>query len=289
MSTLQHTESADYPSSHLKRDDGDYYFEEHSAVMHSAAIVEPDTRARGFEMDLVEAAEAVRDAEAYDKILVLMRHGEAGHNKFEKKWKEAGKKPEEANGDEDYPVDPFLTGKGFGQMLDVSRRTATFFNNETGLRPNLFVVSPLRRAVQSALVAFPTHNAMNSLDEIPWICHPACRERANGQKSEFVSEREELEKTFPGVDYSLLGESTGGEDGELTPGPLFESKMDLLGRTQQFLDWMKARDERVIVVSSHATWLQSFCEFTVQIEQPEGKSFEMFKKGELRCVGIKFD
>ena len=34
--------------------------------MHSAAIVEPDNRARGFEMDLVEAAEVVRDDETYD-------------------------------------------------------------------------------------------------------------------------------------------------------------------------------------------------------------------------------
>ena len=60
------TESANYPSSQLERNDSDYYFEEHSSVMHSAAIVEPDTRARGFEMGLVEAAEAVRDAKAYD-------------------------------------------------------------------------------------------------------------------------------------------------------------------------------------------------------------------------------
>jgi hypothetical protein len=41
-------------------------------------------------------------------------------------------------------------------------------------------------------------------------------------------------------------------------------------------------------VSSHATWLHSLCEFSLRYE-PEEKSREMFKKGEMRSVGIKFD
>ena len=70
--------------------------------------------------------------------------------------------------------------------------------------------------------------------------------------------------------------------------PLFESKIDLMNRTDAFLQWIKERDERVIVVSSHATWLQSLCAFSLQYEDSESKNLEMFKKGEMRSIGIKF-
>lgn len=257
-------------------------------------IVQPRVTAKATDMDLIQASHAVHDNESYDKILILMRHGEARHNVFERKWvQQHGGNIEDANLEEDYPVDPLLTGKGCGQMQSLSRRTATFFNNETGLRPDLFVVSPLRRAIQSAIIAFPTHTALSSLHGTEWICHPLCMELVNGNKSEFVSSSQDLEEIFPGVDFSLFEENLGidGNVEEVNRKkrvPLFESKIDLMGRTDEFLRWIKERDERVIVVSSHATWLHSLCAFSLSHE-PESKGLQMFKKGEMRSVGIKFD
>jgi len=275
----------------LKRDAGDYYFEAHSEALLSAldvALNPPRVTAVAHEMDLVEAAYAARDVESYDKILILMRHGEAKHNSFESAFDNAN----EANAHEDYPQDPMLTGKGCGQMLDLSRRTAIFFNNDTGLKPDLFVVSPLRRAIQSACISFPTHTALTSLSNTPWICHPMCMEQTNGNKSEFVSAPKELEEMFPGVDFTLFEESLEGSSvDELNSRekvPLFESKIDLMDRTDEFLRWIKERPERVIVVSSHATWLQSLCAFSLQYA-PESKGVEMFKKGEMRSLGLRFD
>ena len=111
----------------LKRDDGDYYFEAHSEALFSAlnshleqeeqgevieTTIQPRISAIAHDMDLVEASYAARDHESYDKILVLMRHGEAQHNVFERKYvQETGASMEAANMDEDYPVDPMLTGK----------------------------------------------------------------------------------------------------------------------------------------------------------------------------------
>jgi len=298
---------ADFSSVSLKRDDGDYYFETHSEALFSAlnSHLDPQQQeviethitqrisATARDMDLVEASYAAHDHESYDKILILMRHGEAKHNIFEREYVEKNDTSmEEANSDEEYPVDPILTGRGCGQMLDLSRRTATFFNKETGLQPDLVVVSPLRRAIQSALISFPTHTALTSLSNTPWICHPGCMEQANGNKSEFVSSSEELEQMFPGVDFSLFEESlVHGDVNELNGRervPLFKSKIDLMGKTNDFLRWIKERDERVIVVSSHATWLQSLCAFSLHYE-PEDKGLEMFKKGEMRSVGVKFD
>ncbi|KAL7541998.1 hypothetical protein ACHAXR_011662 [Thalassiosira sp. AJA248-18] len=302
------TPITDFSSMALKRDDGDYYFEAHSEALFSAlnshldihqqeVIETPITQERisatAHDMDLVEASYAARDHDSYDKILILLRHGEANHNVFEREYAQKhGTKMEEANSDEDYPVDPMLTGKGCGQMLDVSRRTATFFNNDTGLQPDLFVVSPLRRAIQSALISFPTHTAQTSLSNTPWICHPMAMEKSNGHKSEYPSSPGKLEQLFPGVNFSLFEESLVDGGGDELNGrekvPLFENKIDLMGRTDEFLRFIKERDERVIVVSSHATWLQSLCAFSLQYE-PESKGLEMFKKGELRSVGLKFD
>jgi hypothetical protein len=118
-------------------------------------------------------------------------------------------------------------------------------------------------------------------------------EQANGNKSEFVSSVKDLKETFPGIDFNLFEDSLiDGNVDELNGKakvPLFESKLDLMERTDEFLYWIKEREERVIVVSSHATWLQSLCAFSLQYE-PEGRGLEpfLFKKGELRSVGIKF-
>jgi hypothetical protein len=63
-------------------------------------------------MDLVEASYVTKDYELYDKILVLMRYGEAKHNVFEREYARTNVVPgEEANEDQDYPADPSLTGK----------------------------------------------------------------------------------------------------------------------------------------------------------------------------------
>lgn len=266
QSTIDHSESHDFSSVALRRDDGDYYFEEHTDAIFSAlnsytkhdvtvdSSLHPRVTATARNMDLVEAAYAAKDTESYDKILILMRHGEAQHNVFQRQFLSSqeltSSTVEASNMDKDHPLDPMLTGKGCGQMLTLSRRTATFFNGETGLKPDLFVVSPLKRAIQSAIIAFPTYSPMISLDNIPWICNPYLMEQANGNKSEFVSSPNELEGMFPGVDFDMLKNLTGNDVDKFNGKevvPLFENKIDLLGRTDDFVRWMKDRDERVIV------------------------------------------
>ena len=77
-----------------------------SSLPHSSSKV-----SKAVTMDLVDAAVAARDVESYDKILILMRHGEAQHNAFEKKWVQEGNDPDTVEDDENYPLDPLLTGK----------------------------------------------------------------------------------------------------------------------------------------------------------------------------------
>jgi len=67
-----------------------------------------------------------------------------------------------------------------------------------------------------------------------------------------------------------------------------ENKVDLLARADSFLDWLKNREERVIVVASHSSWLQAFCGFSVDYK-PKEYGLEPFQTGELRCLAVRFE
>ena len=76
-------------------------------------------------------------------------------------------------------------------------------------------------------------------------------ELANGLKRKYVSPTKELEKQFPGVDFNLFERSLLGSDVKEVNGkenvPMFEMKVDLMSRVDEFLRWIQGRKERVIV------------------------------------------
>eukprot|EP00566_Odontella_aurita_P019216 CAMPEP_0113549816 /NCGR_PEP_ID=MMETSP0015_2-20120614/13645_1 /TAXON_ID=2838 /ORGANISM="Odontella" /LENGTH=314 /DNA_ID=CAMNT_0000450571 /DNA_START=379 /DNA_END=1323 /DNA_ORIENTATION=+ /assembly_acc=CAM_ASM_000160 len=302
-STLEYDENKDFSTAVAAKHNPTYgqeYHEEQLKFLLSAFqamsserqetldVVEREkVTARAVEMDLADAATAEQDAESFDKILILVRPGESTYSVFEQEWADAGNDPDGAVLSDDYPRDGLLTGKGCGQVLDIARRTAVFCNDETGLVPELVVVSPLKRAVQTALLSFPSLSP-GCVHDTPWVCHGSLMERA-GLKADFVSPADELEAIFPGIDYSQYREIINPEVVNSLEGRnIVESKKELLQRTDEFLGWIKAREERVIVVASHSTWFQSFCGFTLRNE-PEGHGSEMFGEGEMRALAIKFD
>jgi hypothetical protein len=132
-------------------------------------------------MDLAEAAVSKHN---YDKILLLVNHGEAAVKK-------------------NSPLGISLTGKGFGEALTLSRQAAVFCNTQTGLSPELVVMAPLGCSIQTALYAFP-YSSPISVRGVDWICHGHLL--ANEEPT-CVSV---LEKNFPGVDFSSYG-ATGSQ------------------------------------------------------------------------------
>lgn len=133
-----------------------------------------------------------------------------------------------------------------GKALSIARLTAKHAYQENGLTPDLFVVNPLRRTTMTALLAFPQY-APGMIKEKAWICHPLCMEEANGKVSDFVCDPNELKSFFRGIDYSIFEQSFDREKmNTLTKKPMIESKNDLLQRTDDFMNWIKQREERVI-------------------------------------------
>jgi len=161
--------------------------------------------------------------------------------------------------------------------------------------PELVVVSPLKRATITALLSFPQNSPL-SVRSTNWICHPALTEtNRGGNPADTISSVEELSSIFPGIDYTLLFEEQQASlekqicerETNYVTLPSWEKKMDLLARADSFLDWLKSREERVIVVAGHSTWLQAFCGFSVNYE-PREYGWQPFQKREMRCLAINF-
>jgi hypothetical protein len=212
---------------------------------------------QAYEMDLVLASRAKY---SFDKILLLMQHGEDESQICET--------PSSSSSSSSSMQDPHLTGTGFGQALSLSRRAAAYCNPETGLEPELVVVSPFSRVLQTTMLAFPYSHPGASLSvrnkTPPWICHPALVD-ASGDLSNHPMEISDLQLTFPGMDYSLYTDDDDNEEDDSTLEStvasaiptattsnnsnitLLESKEQLLHQADQFVRWLQGRPERVVV------------------------------------------
>lgn len=225
------------------------------AVLSAQLAHQPQQLAR--EIDIMEFHQ-----HNFDKILLLINHGEAAVKK---------------NDPHGLPV---LTGKGVGQALSLSHKTSIWCNSDTGLSPELVVFAPLGCSIQTALHAFP-YNSPDSVRGVSWVC-----------RGDLLTNQEEpvssstITKNFPGMDLSL-----------------YETQYE----SDDFLEWIRGRQERVIVgksgfvpsiltmllrrrishaffitkVSSTSSWLESFCKSTLGCGSLE------FKDGAvMRAVGL---
>ena len=154
------------------------------------------------------------------------------------------------------PHDDRLSGRGSGQALDLARVTSTHCNEDTGLLPELVVLANLQRCVQTTIKGFPYHTPLE-MNPVPWICHP-------------MVQGHEDENDILRIDSGMH-----------VPHSMVHSKADLLYRSKNFVEWLRSRPERVIVVSSHTTWLQAFS-YTLNC------SPTFFQHGEMRAIGISF-
>jgi broad specificity phosphatase PhoE len=199
------------------------------------------------EMDLVQASERRLH---YDKILLLIRHGEDCSDQF-------------SGEDSTNKTVPSLSARGVGQVLNLSRRTANFCSAETGLRPELVFVSPSRKVLQTVYLTFPYDTPEQSLLAAKWIAYPATQQDVPV---------ESLAREFRGVNFSLCS------------GGACQEGLDVqMQRASDLLEFLRQRNERIVVISGESEWLQMLG-WTLQYEG----ALNAFDHGELRAVGIQF-
>lgn len=205
----------------------------------------------GKELELSQAVAVQKSKDdVFDKILLLVGHGDASFVTEEQSKASFGGK-EHGNF--------CLTAQGIGEALKTSGKTANFCNNQTELIPELFIISPIRSCVETALLSFPYYTP-HSIQGTKWVYHPGCHDK--GSDSDYVESIEDLEKAFPAIeDVTCSAFVTSGEQNNI-----------------DFLSWLETREEKVIAISSTPSWVESFCD---SIEPGHGSK-------DLRAVGIKF-
>ncbi|CAK9095879.1 Phosphoglycerate mutase-like protein (AtPGM) [Durusdinium trenchii] len=212
------------------------------------------------------------------KLIHWIRHGQGYHNLLAEAMRSVGcafselGDYEEAKKAAFHPyvndaiVDPPLTCLGIQDAKDLWPKAKT-------LKPELLVVSPLKRASETIMIGFKEAIQQG----VPLMAHDACREQFGVHVCDRRGTRTDYAERWPHVDVSCV---THDED----PSSLTkrESKVELARRGHDFLQWLSGRPEKEIVVGTHSAFLMGVFHIALEIEDESMKNF--FKTGELRSV-----
>jgi hypothetical protein len=216
------------------------------AVPMMARVASPPLDAsferRAYEIDLKDVA---KSKEQFYKIILLVKHGED-----ESQLLESAATQQPGNDDDALHFDdPYLTGRGCGQALDISRTAL-----DAEIVPEMIVVSPLSRVVQTALLSFP-HYSPASVRLTPWICHPSLVCVHSTSRVPF-DQIKGPGRSFPGIDYSLCYDEY--EDPALRQGGPTSCQKSQDALLDGFVQWLESRPERLVVGTTPFVFVYCF-------------------------------
>lgn len=198
---------------------------------------------------------AAADADGPVQHLYLIRHGEAAHNVAPRPWGDA-------------LVDARLTAAGEEQAAALRASAAA-------LPLELIVVSPLSRAIATALAGLSPHLARG----VPCVAVEACREQLGQNTPDRRRRASEVAAEFPQVDLTAIAE----DDALFTPER--EPLAALAARADAFLEWLAGRPEEHVAVVTHSSFLAALCN-TALDTAAEPAAAEWFGNAEMRHVRL---
>eukprot|EP00729_Bicosta_minor_P021960 gene21960-31731_t len=227
------------------------------------------------------ASKRIGDGDAVaegSKKVHFIRHGQGYHNEAQAAWyAEQGNtytEPYTQDNDPEFKfIDALLTEKGEGQARELQARTAT-------LAPELLVVSPMRRATQTGLMAF--HKHVSEDKTLPVIANDLCHETGGKHTCDKRLSKTKLSSIYPMIDYSQIGE----EDPLWGDGLTREDKLSICTRAAKFLEWLKARPEKHVAVAAHSGWLLAV--FNGAVAEADAETRTWFATAEMRTVELTF-
>ena len=167
-----------------------------------------------------------------NKQVIFIRHGYALHNDLF--WK-LGK-----NAYSDY-VDTPLLNRGFLQAYHCREMFIKEFEN-LGRRPDIILVSPLTRTLQTAMCIFSNDTKMRALDCL--VEYP----QGGFEKCNIRKQKKVLETIYPSVDFKEIDQNLLWSEHE-------ESIDELNGRINKLWDYIGSLEEKLIVVVSHSSYI----------------------------------
>ena len=149
------------------------------------------------------------------------------------------------------------------------------------LKPELVVVSPLHRAVQTALISFADHYH----DGVPFLAHEGCREQLGLLTCNKALPISQTMADFPQIDFGLV---TAGEEDSLWKPHRREEPVDEANRAYEFLtEFLMKRQENELAVVCHSAWLFSVCNAVIDCGEDESLE-SWFGTGEIRSLRVSF-
>lgn len=202
------------------------------------------------------------------KIVHLVRHAQGHHNVAGAKDPIRGYLREDLE-------DALLTDFGKEQcylLRDSSSELLKYVD--------LVVVSPLNRTIETALHSFPF-----LVNKVPWVAREEIRETIGVHPCDRRTSITRKKHVFPTVDFSGI---VSDEDDSYYRFSSRETPAEIAVRGKHFLQWLKTRPEREIVVVTHSGFLLTFLEDVLRGSAEElGESFqEEFFNAELRTYVV---
>eukprot|EP00937_MAST-01D_sp_MAST-1D-sp2_P007671 g7671.t1 len=252
------------------------------------------------------------------KVVHFIRHGEGVHNATAAKAKAEGRPCDcESNPNPGERTCPYLAPELLDARLTrVGRCQAAAHQPVTramppALAPELVVVSPMNRATETALLAFPhlwmrgepavVDAAARALLEagtpparygegagtcaarVPFIAVPACREQCGQHVCDRMQPRAAQEQLYPAVDHAMV------EAEDTLWAPEREPKQSLSDRGYDFMLWLRGRQESRVAVATHSAWLFALFHTVLSVAEEDAALSDWFATGEMRTVEIVFE
>ena len=201
----------------------------------------------------------------------FVRHGQGTHNLLSQQLGGCscgpGKDSTKCPYKDEAVADAYLTPLGQEQATKNQSFTATLTDLE------LIYVSPLSRAIETALLCFPTTTAA-------FVANENLREQIGNHCCDRRRSIDIIEKEYPTIDFSALETN---EDVLWTEER--ESKISVAERSLAFFNMLKKLQYKEIAVVGHSSWLLTM--LNVTLDCGEEKNLEQwFETGELRTIWV---
>ena len=209
------------------------------------------------------------------------RHGQGYHNLLGDHTRALGAKFDIM--DPDPERNPFAKTEIIDSPLTYKGRKEAVLQRPvaSALNPELVVVSPLHRAVQTALLSFADHYQ----NGIPFIAHEGCREQLGVLTCNKAHPISQTVADFPQIDFSLI---TAGEEDSLFDHHQKEAPVDEANRAYDFLtEFLMKREESEVAVVCHSAWLFSVTNAVLDCGDDDSL-ISWFGTGEIRSLQISF-
>lgn len=219
------------------------------------------------------------ESDANFKIIHFQRHGQGYHNLLGEFWHEL-ERPIDMDS-MNVEKNPFVRPEILDAPLTETGRQQCIQQKDVAsrLNPQLVVVSPLQRAIQTALLSFA-----HCRDTVPWMAHEGCREEIGLLVCNKRRPLSDIRNDFPHINYSLMAD----EEDTLFHDDRRETLLEKSERAYDFLvEYIQNRPEKEIAVVGHSAWLFTMLNAVVDCGNDESL-MSWFLTSEIRSMQVSF-